>query len=111
MDAKKKARLEASGWSVGDTVEFLGLSPEEAEFIELKLALAEGLRDERQSQGLTQEEVARRVGSSQSRIAKMEAADKSVSVDLIVRSLFKLGVKRADVARMMRRQHRMKGAV
>jgi predicted XRE-type DNA-binding protein len=111
MDAKKKQRLEADGWRVGDTADFLGLSPEEAEFVELKLALAEGLRDERQSQGLTQADVAERVGSSQSRVAKMEAGDASVSVDLLVRSLFKLGAKRSDVARLMRRKRKARGAV
>jgi predicted XRE-type DNA-binding protein len=111
MDAKKRQRLEADGWRVGDTADFLGLTPEEAEFVELKLALAEGLRDERQSQGLTQADVAERVGSSQSRVAKMEAADASVSVDLIVRSLFKLGAKRSDVARLMRRKRKARGAV
>ena len=111
MDAKKRERLGASGWRVGDTAEFLGLSPEETEFIELKLALAEGLRDERESQGLTQADVAQRVGSSQSRVAKMEAADSTVSVDLIVRSLFKLGANRSDVARLMRRKRRTPGAV
>ena len=111
MDAKKKQRLEADGWRVGDTADFLGLSPEEAEFVELKLSLAEGLRDERQSQGLTQADVAERVGSSQSRVAKMEAGDASVSVDLLVRSLFKLGAKRSDVARLMRRKRKARGAV
>ena len=74
--------------------------------MELKLALAAGLREERETQGLTQEELARRVGSSQSRVAKMEAADSSVSLDLMVRSLFKLGAKRSDVARLVRRKQK-----
>ena len=103
MDARKKKKLEDAGWRVGDSAEFLDLSPEEAEFVELKLALAAGLREERETQGMTQEELARRVGSSQSRVAKMEAADSSVSLDLLVRSLFKLGAKRSDVARLVRR--------
>ena len=106
MDAKKRKKLEAAGWRVGDAADFLKLSPEEAEFVELKLALAAGLREERETQGLTQEELARRVGSSQSRVAKMEAADSSVSVDLMVRSLFKLGARRSDVARLMRGKRR-----
>jgi transcriptional regulator with XRE-family HTH domain len=74
----------------------------------LKLALAAGLRQERESRGLTQEELAKRVGSSQSRVAKMEAADASVSVDLIVRSLFKLGARRSDVAKWVRPKRRPK---
>ena len=106
MDAKRKKKLEARGWKVGDTADFLGLSPEEVEFVELKLALAQGLREERETQGLTQAELARRVGSSQSRVAKMEAADPSVSVDLMVRSLFKLGAQRRDVAKLVTRKRR-----
>ncbi len=101
MDARKRRRLEAAGWRVGGAVEFLELTPEEAEFVELKLALAEGLRREREALGLTQSEVAQRVGSSQSRVAKMESADPTVSVDLLVRSLFKLGARRPDLARLM----------
>jgi len=38
MDAKRKKKLEAAGWKVGDATDFLGLSSEEAEFIEFKLA-------------------------------------------------------------------------
>ena len=111
MDAKKRRKLEAAGWKIGDAAEFLGLTPEEAEFVQLKLALAEGLREERETQGLTQAELAQRVGSSQSRVAKMEAADPSVSVDLLVRSLLKLGAQRRDVARLVtrRRGHAAKG--
>lgn len=106
MDAKKKTKLEAAGWSAGDAADFLELTTEEQEFIETKLALAEGLRRGRENQGLTQSEVAERVGSSQSRVAKMEAADSSVSLDLLVRSLFKLGARRSDVARLVRSERR-----
>jgi DNA-binding XRE family transcriptional regulator len=106
MNEKKRKRLEKTGWNVGDAAGFLELSAEEAEFVEFKLALARGLREERERKGLTQEELAREVGSSQSRVAKMEAADPSVSVDLIVRSLFKLGASRADVARVVRSRRR-----
>ena len=106
MDAKRKKKLEASGWKVGDATDFLGLSSEEAEFIELKLALAEGLKEERTTLGLTQAQLARRVGSSQSRVAKMESGDPSVSVDLMVRSLFKLGARRKDVAKLVDRRRR-----
>lgn len=101
MDAKKRRKLEAAGWKVGDAADFLRLTPEEAEFVQLKLALAAGLREERETQGLTQAELANRVGSSQSRVAKMEAADPTVSVDLLVRSLLKLGARRGDVARLV----------
>jgi DNA-binding XRE family transcriptional regulator len=98
MDAKKKERLEARGWKVGSADEFLGLAPEEAAYIEIRLALATQLRTRRQEQHLTQVEMARRIGSSQSRVAKMEVGDPSVSLDLIVRSLLALGASTGDLA-------------
>ncbi len=106
MDAKKRKRLEAAGWKVGDAEEFLELTPDEVEFIETKLALARGLREEREKQGLTQEQVAKKVGSSQSRVAKMEAADSSVSMDLLIRTILKLGAERKDLAEFVKPRQR-----
>ncbi|MCZ7663120.1 MAG: helix-turn-helix domain-containing protein [Thermoleophilia bacterium] len=103
MDKTKKSRLEAAGWRVGDAADFLGMSPEEAAFVELKLALAAYLRDVRTQRGWTQAQVARQLGSSQSRVAKMEAADGSVSVDLLVKSLLALGASRKEVGRVIAR--------
>ena len=99
MKTTKRARLEAAGWKVGSVEDFLGLSPEEAAFVEMKLALSQSLRQWRTRQKLTQGELAQRLQSSQSRVAKMEAADATVSVDLLLRSLLKLGAKRRDIAR------------
>lgn len=104
MDEKKVERLRARGWKTGDAREFLGLTDAEAEYIEMKLALAEDLRARRVARHLNQTQLARIVGSSQSRVAKMEAADPSVSIDLLVRSLLKLGAARKDVARTMARR-------
>ena len=104
MDRKKRERLKVAGWSVGDAADFLELAPEEREYVELKIALAWGLREKREEEGLTQAEVARQVGSSQSRVARMEAGDSSVTVDLLVRSLLKLGADRSDVAGLIRRK-------
>jgi len=99
MKATKRGRLEAAGWKVGSVAEFLDLSPEESAFVELKVALSKSLRQWRTRQKLTQGELAKQLQSSQSRVAKMEAADATVSVDLLVRSLFKLGAKPKDIAR------------
>ena len=87
MREDKRKRLEAKGWKVGGTKEFLDLSAEEAAYIDLKLKLADGLRARRRRRRLTQVELARRVRSSQSRVAKMEAGDPSVTLDLLIRSL------------------------
>lgn len=101
MKTAKKRRLEAKGWKVGTTREFLNLSPEEAAYVELKLALSKNLQDYRREKKLTQEELARLLKSSQSRIAKMEAGDPSVSLDLLVRSLLALGASRKRLAQML----------
>lgn len=101
MRAERRRRLERAGWAVGDAAEFLGLTTEERRFVEVKLALADGLRQRREQLGLTQTAAARRVGSSQSRVAKMEAADPTVTTDLLLRSLFRLGASPKDVARLL----------
>lgn len=98
MDESSRKRLEQAGWSVGSAKDFLGLSDEEAAFVELKLALSRSLRERRTEQGLSQTEVARRIGSSQSRVAKMEASDPAVSLDLLVRGLLATGATRRDIA-------------
>lgn len=101
MNSAKKRRLQSKGWKVGDTREFLNLSAEEAAYVELKLALSRNLQELRRQKKLTQEELARRLKSSQSRVAKMEAGDPSVSVDLLVRSLLALGASRKRLAEML----------
>jgi predicted transcriptional regulator len=102
----KKAKLEAAGWRVGTAAEFLKLSKEEAAMIEIKLSLAESLRKRRQARKLSQTQLARRLGSSQSRVAKMEAADPSVSIDLLLKALLELGATRAQVAKALARRSR-----
>ena len=103
MKRLKKKRLERAGWVVGDTAQFLQLSEEENRFLELKLALATGVRELRERRGLTQAALAHRLGSSQSRVAKMEAADRSVSLDLIMRSLLAIGATATDIAKWIKR--------
>jgi predicted transcriptional regulator len=98
---EKRKRLERKGWKVGSVKEFLNLSPEEAAYIELKLKLADGLRKHRRRRRLTQIELARRVKSSQSRVAKMEAGDPSVSLDLLFRSLLALGASGTELAKIV----------
>ena len=98
MDSAKRQRLESAGWTVGDASDFLGLGAEEAAFIELKLALSKRLKQQRESQQLTQQALAQRIKSSQSRVAKMEAGDPSVSIDLLIRTLLSTGATVQDIA-------------
>jgi DNA-binding XRE family transcriptional regulator len=111
MRASKKKRLVARGWAVGDARDFLGLSEEEAAFVELKLALAENLRQRRQKRGMTQTQLAKRLESSQSRVAKMEGGDRSVSLDLLVRSLLTVGMTRRELARVIGSSARSRAAL
>ena len=101
MDSKKKKKLEAKGWVTGDASDFLGLSPEEARFIDLKLALKNSLKAERLKQRITQVELAKMIGSSQSRVAKMEAGDPSVSVDRLLKALLTLGVTNKQLSKII----------
>ncbi len=102
MTKAKKKKLEAKGWKVGSAEDFLGLSTEEAMYVEVKLAFSDLLRKLREAQKLTQIAAAKRLHSSQSRVAKMEAGDPSVSLDLLVRSLLALGASNIDLARAIR---------
>jgi DNA-binding transcriptional regulator YiaG len=101
MIASKRKKLEAAGWKLGSASEFLELSDAEAMLVNMKLALATTVRQLRQSKKITQNEFARLIGSSQSRVAKLEAADRSVSMELLVKSLATLGVSRAQIGKIV----------
>lgn len=103
MKKAKRERLERSGWKVGTAREFLELSDEEAQFLDLKLALAGALRRKREREGLSQVALAKLIESSQSRVAKIEAGDRSVTLDLIVRSLLAMGTSPRELARIISR--------
>ena len=101
MRKSKKQSLEKQGWKIGTVDEFLDLTPEEMSFIELKLRLSENLRKRRQRSKLTQVQLAKLIRSSQSRVAKMETGDPSVSIDLLVRSLLALGASNRELAKVI----------
>lgn len=101
MRDSKRKRLQAKGWKVGSTEEFLGLSPAEAAYIDLKLKMAGCLKEKRTSSRMTQQQLAEAIRSSQSRVAKMEAGDPSVSLDLLVRSLLALGASNRELGRII----------
>ena len=110
MNTDKKKRLERAGWKIGDATEFLQLSEEESRFLEMKLALATGVRVLRERKGLTQAALADRLGSSQSRVAKMEAADRSVSLDLMMKSLLAIGATVTEIAKWIKRAEARRAA-
>jgi predicted XRE-type DNA-binding protein len=98
MDDIKRQKIEAAGGRVVTVAEFLKLTPEEEAIIEIRLALSKSVKKIRQQEQLSQQELAKNINSSQSRVAKMEAADRSVSIDLLIKSLLSLGATREDIA-------------
>jgi DNA-binding XRE family transcriptional regulator len=99
MRQSKREKLESKGWRVGGVQEFLGLSDQEAAYVELRTKLSDSLRERRKRKNLTQSAFAKRIRSSQSRVAKMESGDPTVSLDLLIRSLLALGASSRDLAR------------
>lgn len=103
MLESKRKRLAEKGWKIGSAKDFLGLSPAEEAYIELRLKLADGLRIRRHARGVTQAQLAHALRSSQSRVAKMEAGDPTVSLDLLVKSLLALGTSSRELAQIITR--------
>lgn len=98
MKTTKQKGLERAGWRTGSADEFLGLKPEESALVNMRLSLAEKLRGRRTRLGLSQTELAVRLGSSLSRVAKMEAGEADVSIDLLVRAMLNTGATARDLA-------------
>lgn len=96
MEKTKRQKLESAGWQVGDTADFLQLSSEEVAFMEMKLFLNNQLKELRQSETLSQRNLPQKLNFLQPRVAKMEANDSSVPIDLMVRTLLALGATRED---------------
>ena len=97
MSTGKLKRLQAAGWKVGTVKDFLKLSREEAALVELRLSLISTVKKSRLKHGISRVALAQRMGSSQSRVAKIEAGDPSITLDLIVRALIASGATRQDL--------------
>ena len=97
MNTIKRKKLEAAGFAIGDTQDFLNLSDEEMAYIEIKRSLSQYFREKRKEKHLTQTQAAKLLHTSQSRLAKMEYAEKSVSIDLLIRANLALGASTKDL--------------
>lgn len=98
MDAAKRQRLAEAGFHSTTVTDFLGLSAEQSELIEVKVALTRALKEGRSESNLSQTDLATKIGSSQSRVAKMEAGDPHVSLDLLIKALLACGTTRRQIA-------------
>jgi predicted XRE-type DNA-binding protein len=101
MDDEKRERLEENGWKVGSASEFLDLDESDETLIELRLALTKRLRQLRTDQGVSQEQLAERLGTSQPRVSKMENVHEAVSLDSLISSLVELGADRREIGRII----------
>ena len=99
MDKAKKNKIESNGWKVGDVDQFLGLDSAEMAIVEMKMALAKTLIEKRKQSKITQINMAKLIGSSQSRVAKIEKADPTVSIELMLKSLLRLGTTKKQNSR------------
>jgi transcriptional regulator with XRE-family HTH domain len=99
MHAAKRKKLETAGWKTGNAADFLGLSPVEEALVEMKVSLANAMRKLRETNKLSQGALAKMIGSSQSRVAKMESGDSTVSIDLILKSMVTLGAQPDHIAK------------
>lgn len=97
MDKAKRLALKAAGFQVGNAEDFLGLSKEERCLVELRVTVSRAVRRRREEQQLTQQQLAVKLKSSQSRVAKIEAGAADVSLDLLFRGLFAVGGGLADL--------------
>jgi transcriptional regulator with XRE-family HTH domain len=97
MNKEKREALEAAGFVFGEAEDFLKLTEEERRLVELRLAVSRAVRARRRQQNLTQAEAAKKLKSSQSRVAKLEAGSADVSLDLMFRGLFVLGGSIRDI--------------
>jgi len=101
MNKQKRKKLEEKGFRVGSAAEFLDLTPEEEAYIEIRLAVSNMIKTQRTKRGWTQAQLARAMGSSQSRIAKLEAGDPSTSLDLMIKTLLRLGISKKEIGKLL----------
>lgn len=99
MSAAKRKRLEEAGFHFGDYAEFSGMTEQEREITEIKLALCRLLATKRKSGRMSQAELAEIMGFSQPRVAKLESADAAVGLDATLKALFAVGATRQEIAR------------
>ena len=101
METAKRSRLENAGFHATTVAEFLGLASEESEWIEIKIALLNAFRKQRDASSLSSEELAERIGTTSLRVAKMESGHPSITLDLMIRALLAMGMSRGDLAQVI----------
>lgn len=101
MKNKKRKKLEEKGFRIGSAADFLELTPEEEAYIDIRLDISNLVKAQRAKRGWTQEQLARAIGSSQSRIAKLEGGDPGISMDLMIKALLRLGTSKKQIGKLL----------
>jgi ribosome-binding protein aMBF1 (putative translation factor) len=101
MDEQKRKKLEEKGFKVGSSGDFLELTAEEESYIDIRLDISDLVKSQRKKKGWTQQGLANTIGSSQSRIAKLEAGDFGISLDLMIKALLQLGTSKKEIGKML----------
>ena len=92
MDAEERAQMEAMGYAVvDDAADWLELTDVERQIVDLRIKLGREIRRRRTGAGLSQAQLAEKIGSSQSRVAKAEGMAPGVAFDLMLRAFFATG--------------------
>ena len=99
MDAGKRRRLEAAGWTFGDYGDFLGMTDGEREVVEMHLAAARELERLRtENPDVSQAEMARRMGTRQPNVSRMLRNPSGATLDTLFRALAAFGLDRRKIA-------------
>jgi ribosome-binding protein aMBF1 (putative translation factor) len=101
MEKNKRDKLKEKGYQIGSVADFLELTPEEEAYIDIRLDISNMVKAQRAKRGWTQEQLARSIGSSQSRIAKLEGGDPGISMDLMIKALLRLGTSKKQIGKLL----------
>lgn len=100
----QKNKILRKNFKANSQLAFSKLTPAESQYLEIKIGLSQLLKQKRKERKFSQIDLANHIKSSQSRVAKMEKADDSVSLDLIIKALLSLGISRRELAKTISKQ-------
>lgn len=93
MDAAKRKALRSAGWAIGDAADFLEMSDEERQLLDVRVTLALAIRGQREAIQMSQKELGAKLKTSQPRVARIERAAPDVSLDQLVKAFAAAGGK------------------
>ena len=98
MTKEKIKKLEAMGFKVTTTKDWLRLSVEEEKVIEMRVALAAELEKMRKEAGLTQAQLAKKLGTKQSGVARMINNPDTATIDNLIKAMVAMGASVGRIA-------------